>query len=939
MRLSLAVSAAAALLLAGCPGAQYLESCPPNSSAGDDGLCSCNSNAYGSLTWNEETESYAGACLSGLEEALRTGNSATLEGEAEILGNARHEVAAIETEYRELLLSIYRDDPIELTPTAWSQHIVSSRPEDTFVLVQGSEDGHSLATVGSQGSGRYAAFGFNLVADFFAGGHASYEDSFQRLLSWLVSGSADVSPETSLSVGVAGLGWNQSDVTGWFQGEFPEGYAEACNDPSDLANCFSGRDLLILGSSAGADASEAFGNATRSAIDSGTPILFLHTETWAMGAQGAAVLKELGMSYGGYGGNYWAEDLADWSSVEDMLDSGGVLGSLDRLFAHFQERDFNFDWSFCVTYVGQTSCSDVPGFRTDFLAGAESLKGMLKGLDQSGEDLFHFPGRRLSKLSVLLADWYRERIVYPLDKEDEDVLPFLQAYYADHVVHYRREFGPMQPDQGTFSPLGPVLAEEVAQLSVSVDVDVSRHGGFTAVGYYALPGEPFTVRLLEGAALSPSVRINTHRIGSTREFDGANYNRPKFLASPDIPLVEGEGVRIVSPYGGTIQLVVAAGEQDDVVALELEGVARHPVLEEGGDTAAYIAELADSPFPMTEITNPYVQIHSKVDQMLEAIDNYGGDLDAFFSDLDQYMVRDTYNLAGFVGKGLEPVAQVLTTCDELGWDCTSATIHGRPAVQHINVDYYAHCGGGCSGNPYDQSWALGPLGWGETHEIGHNLQRGRLKIYGGQSSEVSNQIFPLHKHWSWRSDTGESLSPDRVDYEGVFELFQGAQDEGDPGQVAYEAIWADESYAANNGQRMGLWMQMRHFANSLSRWETGWDIFTLMYHHERLFEQAVNDPELWAAGRDALGFSVYSNAGEVDGNDFMLLSYSFLTERDQRPFFELWGVDWSTEAESQMDAYGFEAVPLQMWVSSDTNGDPLPDPLPIDGATLWPFGD
>ncbi|MEE2827800.1 MAG: ImpA family metalloprotease, partial [Myxococcota bacterium] len=361
------------------------------------------------------------------------------------------------------------------------------------------------------------------------------------------------------------------------------------------------------------------------------------------------------------------------------------------------------------------------------------------------------------------------------------------------------------------------------------------------------------------------------------------------------------------------------------------------VLHPDGDLDAYLETLGGSPFAFTEITNPYVQIHSKSAMMLSAIDSYGGDLEAFFEDLNHYMVRDTYNLAGFIGKQLAQVPQVLETCADLDWDCLDETVHSRPAVQHINVDTYAHCGGGCSGNPYDQSWPLGPLGWGETHEIGHNLQRSRLNIYGGQSGEVSNQIFPLHKHWSWKQDTGESLSPDRVDYLGMFTLLQESYGSDDPSGAVYEAIWADTSYAANNGQRMGLWMQMRHFAASLDRWETGWDIFTLIYLHERLFSHAVADDELWAAQRSGLGFSHYPGAGNIDGNDFMLISYSFLTQTDQRPFFDLWGVDYSQAASDQVAAYGYEPAVQQMWVSTDVNGQPHPEPVPIDGISPWPL--
>jgi hypothetical protein len=919
------------ILLVACDPMLGVE-CPENASEDADGVCSCDAGSYGALQWDAELEEYDGLCLSGLEEALRTGDPSTLVAEGEILSEARGELARIVDGYEALLRGIYGNTPVTYTPGGQSHHIVSTRPEDTFVLVQGSEAGHSLAAIGSRGEARYAGFGFNLLRNFEGGGNADYRGSFDRLLTWMLTSSpGDVVPPEA-SVAVLSIGGAAAD---WLAAENPDWDIEECEDLDALTDCFAGRDLLFLGAGGDDDGADSLGRATRSAIEAGVAVLFVNTQDWQGSVRGSAVLAELGMGYGPYGGNYWSEDRADWDSVEDMLDEGGVLGSLDALLGHFAAADFDFDWSECTTSVGHTTCGDVPGLRSEFLSGAESLKAMLALLDQTGLDLFTLSGRRLSKLCVLLADWYRKDIVYPLNKTDEDILPFLRAYYADHVVHYRRQFSPSQADLGTFS--GVVSAEEVELHDPAVPIDVSRYGGFTAVGWYAVPGEPFTVRLLSGGDLNPRIHINTQRTGSTREFNDDRYDRPKFLASPKMPLEEGEEVHLVSPYGGTLQITVTSAAGDGVVQIELTRVGRHAVLHPGGDLAEYLETLQGSPFPFTEITNPYVQIHSKSDMMLSAIDEYGGDLAAFFDDIDRYMVQDTYDLAGFVGEGLAALPEVLDTCDDLGWDCLDATIHGRPAVQHINVDTYAHCGGGCSGNPYDQSWPLGPLGWGETHEIGHNLQRGRLKIYGGRSGEVSNQIFPLHKHWAWKRDTGESKTPDRVDYEGVFTTLQDAHGGGDPFGDAYEAIWADAGYAANNGARMGLWMQMRHYAASLERWETGWDLFTLMYLHERLFSDVVGDEEQWAARRDGLGFDVYAGAGDIDGNDFMLISYSFLTETDQRPFFDLWGVSYTDSASAQVDSYGFDAVPREMWVSADVNGDAHPDPVPIDGTTEWPL--
>jgi len=399
-------------------------------------------------------------------------------------------------------------------------------------------------------------------------------------------------------------------------------------------------------------------------------------------------------------------------------------------------------------------------------------------------------------------------------------------------------------------------------------------------------------------------------------------------------LPAGERVSLSTPYGGTLQVMVPAGENPPTIALQLEDVGTHPVLNYGDDPSQYLSDIQTTPYPFTEIRTPYVQIHSKTDMMQTAIAQYDGDIQAFFEELQYYMIEDTYNLAGFQGEGLSVNTAVLNVCHEHGWDCEDPEIHGRPSLQHINVDTYAHCGGGCSGNPYDQSWPLGPLGWGETHEIGHNLQRGRLGIHGGRSSEVSNQIFPLHKHATYYTDTGVALSGDRVAYQTVFEILQESVFQEDPFSYVYENIWAAEGIYDNNAERMAFYMQVVHCNDELDFLESGWDIYTLMYLHERLFSHALND---WEAQRELLGFQLYSEApAEISGNDFMLISMSYLSTRDQRPFFDMWGIDYSAEASAQVEFYGFEAAARQFYPNSNANASPTDSAIMIDGAAAWP---
>ncbi|MCO4768962.1 MAG: ImpA family metalloprotease [Deltaproteobacteria bacterium] len=921
--------AACSLLLTACTLPS--QECPINATWTDQ-TCACDAGLFGEISWDADAEIYTGECITAVEMAVRTGDASYVDAAGPILDEARLALDDAAGTWTTLLRSIYDDGPVEYTPGNSSQFVRANSLEDNTALVLGSLDGEPLAAIGQLDGARYAAFGFELLSSFADGGNADFERPFERTLAWMLRDDAGAGLPVAAAVAVVGMGGAEGNAVAWAEGL---GWtAEICS-PDSYDDCFAAADLLVVGSAGGDADVDAFQRAYFDALDAGVEVLFVHTGTWGTSNFGAAALSPLDLSFGGYGGNYWANDYADWSSISDMLAGGGSIAALRALVEHFVAGDYDFDWSQCTEFVGQRSCGDVPGFADQFLDGARAVKDALAGLDGQGVAMFTEDGRRIWKLMTLLGDVFRRDIAYPMDRLTTDTMEFLAAYYADHSVHYGRAIQAPQEDMGSFSSgeerdVQPSPSEELA-------VSVSRRGGFTAVGAYVLPGEVVTIERTDGEDVAAWVSINTQRTGSTREFDNDGYTRPKYLQSPRVPVVAGVPVSFSSPYGGTLQLHASGSDLDRELFLQVDGAGRHEVFELGEDTAAYADALASSPYPFTEIRNPYVQIHSLRSRMLESIDNYGGDLDLFTEELERYMIQDTYNLAGFVGDGLEQSATVLAHCDTLGWSCTDADAHAKPPIQHINVDLYAHCGGGCSGNPYDQAWALGPLGWGETHEIGHNLQRGRIKIYGGRSNEVSNQIFPLHKHVTWAEDTGESLSADRSDYRFIFDLLQEASDDADPTATVYDAIWAADGTYSNNGDRMNFYLQLAHRSDDVAWLDSGWDVYTLMYLQDRLVADALADEDTWDAQKEALGFGTYADRPELDGNDFMLLSMSFLTERDQRPFFAMFGVTWSSSADLQMDAYGFTEEPRTFWASTDTNQAPHPEPVLIDGTSAWPL--
>mgnify|MGYP001756832497 FL=1 len=230
---------------------------------------------------------------------------------------------------------------------------------------------------------------------------------------------------------------------------------------------------------------------------------------------------------------------------------------------------------------------------------------------------------------------------------------------------------------------------------------------------------------------------------------------------------------------------------------------------------------------------------------------HSGDMGLLADRIGTYMVKDTYELAGFnsASGGFSLPASVSAFCSTAGWDCTGSQ-HRRDVMQHVIADNVAACGAGCSGNPYDQDWALEPLGWGETHEIGHNLQRARLKIYGDQSTEVSNNIFPMHKQMAFNranpavTPLTRSVNTTRA----VFATLTLALASADPQTYMRTSIWTNTAYAANAAERLVFYRQLVEFARHYNAgFSDGWELYTLMH----LLDRNLSASEAgWASAKD-----------------------------------------------------------------------------------------
>lgn len=365
-------------------------------------------------------------------------------------------------------------------------------------------------------------------------------------------------------------------------------------------------------------------------------------------------------------------------------------------------------------------------------------------------------------------------------------------------------------------------------------------------------------------------------------------------------------------------------------------------MRDAAQVAAFKAELASTPTHWVGIATDFLSIHSTRPHMRTTLAAHDGNMALLADRLSTYMVQDTYELAGFnsASGGFSLPASVSAFCSTASWDCTGPQ-HRRDVMQHVIADTVAACGAGCSGNPYDQNWALEPLGWGETHEIGHNLQRARLKIYGGQSTEVSNNIFPMHKLMAFNraNPAATPLTRSVNTTRAVFATLTLALASADPQTYMRTSIWTNTAYAANAAERLVFYRQLVEFARHYNAsFSDGWELYTLMH----LLDRNLTASEAgWAGAKDGLGFGTYAAyPSAMDGNDFMLIAASRIIGRDMRPVWALWGVTTSAAAQAQVAAYGYPAAEPLLFPMKDLNahGSGVGAPVTLSATATYPAG-
>ena len=883
----------------------------------------------------EEASSNPDALDDPILRALQTGNPVFLPAPRLSIENELiTRVEDLAEDQNSVVEHIYGNLAVDYQPGRSSSFVKPLGFADSFPLVAGV-GGHSLARATDQDDQRRAAFGTNLLRALQEGKLGQYDTAATKLLEWLIGDAALSGAESSASIRFAFV--DDTSFTrsrDWILSHFPSWQIERCgangNENESLNRCLTESvDLVITGSRQDGHDSSSIRRAFDELKRLKTPLLYVHVHGWNTSSMTQILMSyfNVAMPSPGNAGNYWAQDYGQWSNASQMLASASELPKLSALVKHFRDDSFSISLSACVhTSSGWGSdCSATPSFDGEFQQIVSSIKSSLSQFDAKGEDLFAKEGFDIEKLLVLLGDHYRQSIRYPMDKNTTSSGEFLRALYADSVVYNSRRHNPVQFDLGNFSRTD---FSHVQTTSKTIDYTSKPH--FRSAGVYALPGQTFTVSRLDRSNLSTKVFINSLRPQSTQIFGNKGYKRPKYLRSVSIDLPPGESRTITSPYGGPIQVAFSANELP--VTIRFEGIGEHPYWNGPEDDASFDIALARGDFDWAEVVTPGFEVHSTLEKMRKTVEDPNWSSGALLAEATtQYLHNYPHVLAGFKGPGLDVVPEIHDFADANGFSVPHIDI-----VKHMNADQPS-CGGGCSGNPYDAGWAFSPTGHGDIHELGHGLEKGRLKFEGREGHATTN-FYSYFSKSRFEDEYAQPASCQSLPFEDMFNRLVDSRAQLDP----YAYMQSQSSYMNRWNTGVALMIQvMMSIQKNSNTLSDAWYLIPRLHLINREFDSARKTDDNWLSKRDSLGFSGVSRSGAnmLQNNDFLLVAIAQASQMDFSAFFRMWGLRVSSSIETLVSSKGFDEAPLEFYAPSSANAycSSLEAPaVGVSASAQWP---
>ena len=762
------------------------------------------------------------------------------------------------------------------------------------------------------------------------------KDTVTHLFKWLTKKehSSDIYSEP-LTIVVNGKG-AKSDLQDWLRNN---AVTTSWTITEDTSRIGSGQfDLYI----AKAETTQNYKKATYK----GKAVLIYDRPTWEQ-------RRFFDLKYTG-----WKDTRGIWSSIEGVCRAVTQQEREQRervatLLQHLKAEDLD------IVYTDLSNINRPKGhdrqtnasLDTLIFSPLQGLRERLEKLDDQNSDIFdtNRTSDRYMKLLLLIADKYRTGIHYPMDKERTAQTDFYRAYFADSVILYSRENNKKQSDLGNFS------RSDFSHITpTSKQITLTSKSPFRATGIYVLPGEKVTVHRTDNSPAVTKVFVNSIRSASTHMYEKDGYKRPKYLHSNPIEVKAGHSITFTSPYGGPLQ--VAFTQNDLNVSFEVFHIGLHPFWSEFDSDpekdTKFEEALDANAYDWAELVTSAFEVHSKRDKMIKSIQRFRwGSASALAEGTKIYASSYPMSLAGFKGPGIAEIADAIAFAQ-----AHAIPIYDADFVKHMNADQ-ATCGYGCSGNPYDAFWAFDPIGFGDIHEVGHSLERFYFMLKGWEGHSRTNmyEYYTLIKYNQYVEQNGlpdryyvtDNHVPKRV-FKAQYEALQQCVGESDR-VSCMQGYWASSDFSGQSLFLIQAMMIAQKYAQNGYALSNGFHLLTRLHLLERyLMRDAQED---WENNRAKLGFDTYTKEEitNLDANDWMVVSLSWATGMDYRPFFDRYGQPYSAKASTQVESFGFSPVTAGYFVVEQDSGFILPaskdragayldkQEVPLDGTSTYPY--
>ncbi len=656
-------------------------------------------------------------------------------------------------------------------------------------------------------------------------------------------------------------------------------------------------------------------------IAKGAPVIITYNKNW--GASNTANMFDL--SY------HTVSDFEDFVVGEDACKFSDSFLNTSIMLDYLANEKFvvnettmpsdtvsgkNASFSKIIDPATNKSLSEI--FRTPL----NDLRSEISYYDGLGVNILNHDGLRHLQIPIYMADKFRNDIDYKGYRfyadihgsaSEVDYNEWFRTYFTDLSTHYARPDNKLNNDLGEFSP-NEAKVQQLSTINKQYEYDLTTSSHVTAIGAYAKAGQPTTIKRTDNHTGTVKIYINYQRDGATNLFgtgSGKPYNRPAFDRSHGVSLEAGEEITISSPIGGVLFAQVPSNSAGDKISLELKNVLQNPSISgvSSADIAQFERQLDNTPFNWITVITKEIQIHSLSSKFEQTMDEYNNNVEKFMSDIVTYSLGN-FGYAGYLSNILpDHTNSIKQFCSELGISdlCSDKGLNSRTNVQHIYVDRPT-CGNLCSGVPvYDRASKYLPGDWGDSHEIGHNLQPNKLKIYNRVSMEVSNNIFPVESRRRKAVENSDDYYDARANHSKMFDKMvegYGYVGNGHP-------FWSSGLF-----ERLGFYNQLQFTSNDI-------EFYTKMYLMQRIGEKQDSNETSWNEVKDGLGFSSYtaSEFKDMNGNDFMAVASSKINQKNMIPFFEGFGIEITDKAKTQiaLENYSSQMSAGMYYVPSDNS--------------------